>query len=267
LANDSLLIDPAAARETASVRLPEGNPCLTVSVILPVIDETISLRKTVKIVLDQNDREVSEILIIVCSKTSTAALQMCSELARENPNVVAIKFQNRPFLGGAMRDAFDWASGSHVLMMASDLETDPETVKDLIAAARDGHDIVTATRWSYRGGFSGYNPVKYLMNLAFQKSFAVLYGTPLSDLTYGFRIFRREWVKRIAWEEMRHAFLLETILKPLRLGARVVEIPTVWRSRTEGVSHNQFIQHLAYFRIALRTLLRNKNELLAGTQQ
>ncbi len=95
--------------------------------------------------------------------------------------------------------------------------------------------------------------------------FRVLYGTPLTDLTYGFRIFKIEWVKNIAWQELRHPFLLETILKPLRLGARVAEIPTVWRTRNEGISHNTFLQNFVYFRTAFLTRFTVKNKLLRGT--
>jgi len=238
---------------------------MNVSVIVPVIDETASLRKTVEVVLAQNREHISEILIIACKKTTQAALLTCHELAREYPELIRFHFQQRPFLGGAMRDAFEWATGSHVLMMSSDLETDPEAAKDMIAAAQNGYDIVTATRWNANGGFHGYNPVKYVANLVFQKMFGLLYGTSLSDLTFGYRLFKTEWVKKIAWEEQRHAFMLETIVKPLRLGARVTEIPTVWRTRPEGVSHNRLSNHLAYFRIGLRTLFRKPEDLLART--
>jgi glycosyltransferase involved in cell wall biosynthesis len=238
---------------------------MNVSVILPVIDETASLRQTVAVLLQENREHLGEILIIVCGKTAPDSLRVSYALGGEYPNLIHVHFQKRPFLGGAMRDAFELATGSHVLMMASDLETDPGTVKDLIAAAQNGYDIVTATRWHHGGGFEGYSRTKYVLNLLFQKTFGWLYGTQLSDLTYGFRIFKTEWVKRISWEEQRHAFLLETILKPLRLGAKVAEVPSVWRNRLEGASHNQLRNHLAYFRIGIRTLLRNRQELLART--
>lgn len=238
------------------------DPILSVSVILPVIDETVSLRDTVATLLAENARDLAEILIVACGKTTPESLQVCRELARAHPALIQVRFQRRPFLGGAMRDAFEWASGTHVIMMASDAETDPATVKDLIETARLGYDIVTATRCARKGGFEGYHPVKYIFNRVFQRAFGVLYGTRLSDLTYGFRIFKTEWVKKIEWEELRHAFLLETLVKPLRLGASVAEIPTVWRRRTEGASHNQLVQHFAYFRIGLRTLFRSKQDFL-----
>jgi glycosyltransferase involved in cell wall biosynthesis len=242
--------------------IPLENQLLAVSVILPVVDETVSLRKTVEVLLAEDLQWIAEILLIVCQKTTPDAMSVCVELTQAHPQIIKTHSQQRPYLGGAMQDAFAWANGTHVLMMASDLETDPCTVKDLISKASEGYDIVTATRWAGNGGFQGYEPTKYILNWIFQRGFRWLYRTSLSDLTYGFRIFKTEWVKRIAWEECRHAFLLETVLKPLRLGAHAIEIPTVWRSRTEGASHNSFWLNFLYFRIALKTRFRNRQELL-----
>jgi glycosyltransferase involved in cell wall biosynthesis len=98
---------------------------MTVTAILPVTDETASLKETVEVLLAENRREISEILVIARQRTTPAALAVAEELGREQGGLLQVRFQQRPFLGGAMRDAFDWASGSHVLMMASDLETDP----------------------------------------------------------------------------------------------------------------------------------------------
>ena len=42
-----------------------------------------------------------------------------------------------------------------------------------------------------------------------------IFLTKLSDMTYGFRIFPSDLVKEIKWQELKHPFLLETILKPL----------------------------------------------------
>jgi glycosyltransferase involved in cell wall biosynthesis len=235
---------------------------LAASIILPLLDEAESLGKTIDILLAENGADIAEILIVVCGRTAEEALGAAEAQARRHPALVLVRRQQRPFLGGAMRDAFEWASGTHVIMMASDLETDPSSVKDLIARAREGYDIVTATRWKGRGGFHGYSPLKHSANWLFQKMFGLLYGTPLSDLTYGFRIFRIEWIRKIRWEELRHPFLLETILKPLRLGARVSEIPTTWVARAEGRSHNPFWQNFMYFRIALKTRFRSRKQLL-----
>jgi hypothetical protein len=235
---------------------------MSVSVILPVMDETTALKETVRILLEENSRTITQILLVVCTKTTPESVAVCTALEHEQPAVIKLYWQKLPFLGGAIRDCFGWATGSHVIMMASDLETDPRTVKDLIAKADTGFDIVTATRWTQKDGFQGYDPLKYLLNWNFQQIIRLLYGTKLSDSTFAFRIFRTTLVKNIRWEELRHPFLLETLLKPMRLGATVAEVPTVWRAREEGVSHNTFLQNFVYFRTAVKTRFSSKSRLL-----
>ena len=150
---------------------------ISVSVILPVMDETVSLKETIRILLEENSRAISEIIIVVCKRTTPESIAVCETLQREQPDLVKILWQKLPFLGGAIRDCFDSATGSHVLMMASDLETDPRTVKDLITTAEQGFDIVTATRWTQKDAFHGYDPLKYRLNWVFQQIIRVLYGT------------------------------------------------------------------------------------------
>jgi glycosyltransferase involved in cell wall biosynthesis len=240
---------------------PSFEAPMRVSVIVPVLDETTALERTVDVVLEQNAADVHELLVVVCLRTSAESMACARALQQRHPQV-RVRMQERQFLGGAMQDAFGWATGTHVLMMSSDGETDPHLVATLIARAREGHDIVTATRWAEGGAFADYSPVKLALNWGFQRLFKTIYGTALTDLTYGFRIFRAEAIRAIAWEELRHPFLLETLLKPLRLGASVVEVPCVWRARTEGVSHNSLAQTFAYVPLAVRTRLRPRASLL-----
>jgi len=177
--------------------------------------------------------------------------------------VVQVCSQKLPFLGGAVLEGFERASGSHVIMMASDLETDPHDVKRLINKARANPSaIITASRWRKGGGFHGYGPMKFVANRLFQLLFSALYLTRLSDLTYGYRLFPLALVKAIDWEELRHPFLFETIVKPLRLGVPVIEIPSTWRARQEGESQNTFMRNFEYFRIGLRVRLMPTKRIL-----
>jgi len=132
-------------------------------------------------------------------------------------------------------------------MMASDLETDPRDVPVLIAEARrNPAAIITASRWCEGGGFQGYSKLKLVANGIFQKFFSMLYATQLSDMTYGYRIFPTRLVQAIQWEDLRHPFLFETLIKPLRLGIPVVEIPSHWKARCEGESQNTFFRNFGY---------------------
>ncbi len=233
------------------------------SIILPVMNETYSLRQTVEIIENDCGSDVKEYLIVVCDRTKKESLLVCEELKARFGVRVKVHQQRLPFIGGAIREAFELASGSHTVLMASDLETPPEVVKTMIELVKEEPDrIVTASRWIKGGKFYGYDPLKKFLNFIFQRIFSLLYFVALTDMTYAYRIFPTRLVQSIEWEELKHPFLLETIVKPLRLGVRVKEIPAVWKARTEGESQNTFFGNFVYFRIGFRARFMLKSKIL-----
>ena len=219
------------------------------TVILPVVTETDSLDETARLLKESCDGDIVEVLVVVCDRTTPASLARCQRLEDSFGGRVRIHRQRLPYLGGAMREAFDLATGTHVLMMASDLETDPRTAAALIATARANPDaIVTASRWAAGGGFDGYGALRVALNGLFQRLTSLIYGVRLTDATFGYRLFPTALVQSIQWEGLRHDFLLETVLKPVRLGIEVVEVPTRWTPRPDGESQNSLPNQLRYFR-------------------
>jgi hypothetical protein len=233
------------------------------TIVLPVMNETTLLEETVRIVLRDVKERIKEIMIVVCSRTTPEAMAVVGRLKQELGDLVVVCQQKLPFLGGAMRDAFDLARGSHVVMMSSDMETDPNDVRAMLDEAQKHPEaIVTASRWLRAGSFQGYSKVKLVCNWVFQRVFSVLYGTRLTDMTYGYRVFPTKLVQSIRWEELRHPFMLETVVKPLRLGVVVIEIPSSWKARSEGESQNPFFRNFAYFGIGLKTRFSSRRSIL-----
>jgi glycosyltransferase involved in cell wall biosynthesis len=231
-----------------------------VSVVVTAVNETFSLRQTVEVLVEENSDDMAEIIVTIAPRTTSECRTVAAELLAEHPDLLWVHTQQKPFIGGAIQEAFDLTCGTYTVMMASDLETDPHLVRELIREIREtGADVVTASRWARGGGFSDYHPMKLVLNWTFQTMMRVLFLTSLSDLTYGFRIFRTELLREIRWEELKHPFLLETVVKPLRLGRRVVEIPVSWSPRPEGASQMTPLTYVGYFRLALRTRLRPRS--------
>jgi len=227
------------------------------------MNETSSLDKTIETILIDCHEDILEFLVVVCGKTSSASLEACEKLRQKYGRRINVFQQKLPYLGGAMRDAFSRAKGSHVLMMASDLETPPGKVKDFIAESKEHPTwIITGSRWIEGGGFKGYSKLKYLLNFLFQRLFSILYRSGLTDMTYGYRLFPTYLVQNIRWEELRYPFLFETIIKPLRLGVKVKEIPIEWEARREGSSQNAFMENFLYFGIGVRVLFYSRKQLL-----
>ncbi len=263
---------PALARALATLA-PSEPRFESLSVILPVMNETTSLLSTVEQLVGGLGTDLGELIVVWSPRTTGASREAIERLGDKDgplaaasrppgvaPPRLVLHEQHLPFLGGAMREAFELASCSHVVMMASDLETDPATVPEMVRVSKARPDaVVTASRWMGSGGgrFEGYNPAKLVLNAVFQHLFKLLYRTELSDLTYGFRLFPTWLVRSIAWEELRHPFLFETLIKPLRLGVAVIEVPTQWKSREEGASSNSFFANFAYARTGLQMRRRS----------
>jgi hypothetical protein len=235
----------------------------SVSIILPIINETFSLKQSVEIIDAENQGCIEEYIIVYCKKTTEKSMEAAKELQTRYGNKIILLEQKLPFLGGALRAGFDVCRGTHVVMMCSDLETDPHTVKDLIGMEKEHPEmIITASRWKNKGGFSGYSRMKLILNWVFQVLFSVLYLKRLSDMTFGFRIFPSKLVKSIHWEELRHAFVFETLIKSLKLGIKVAEVPTKWVARTEGESQNTFFRNFEYLRIGIKGLFYTRKKIL-----
>jgi hypothetical protein len=235
----------------------------SLSVVLPTLNETTSLTHTNECLVRDLRADIEQILVIVCERTTPETLATTEAAVAKYPDLVSVHWQDLPFFGGAVRKAFDVSTGSHTILMAPDLETKPEDAHVLVAAAKAHPEaVITASRWK-GGGFSGYNPLKLLLNWTFQRIFAVIYLVNLSDMTFGYRILPTYLTKTIRWEELRHPFVLETIVKPLRLGVPVVEVPTSWTARVEGESANTFMRTFEYFRPGLRVRFMRRDAILA----
>lgn len=225
-----------------------------VSILIPAMDETYSLEQTVEIILDTcvlND--IAEFIIILCERTSVECRCIAENLVKKYQDKVRIYIydQVKPFAGGAVQEGFDLAIGSHVIMMASDLETPPRLVHQFIEFAKANPDkVITASRWIKGGGFKNYNKVKLVCNAIFEKTIAMFFGVKLTDPTYGYRCLPTNLAQNINWEELKHPFFLETALKPIRLGTKFIEIPAQWEARTEGMSQNTFFANFRYFKTA-----------------
>jgi glycosyltransferase involved in cell wall biosynthesis len=238
-------------------------PFQSATIILPVMNETISLEQTVATILRDLRPRLREILIVVCERTTPEAMAVVDRLSEQLGQLVTVHRQKLPFLGGALRECYALARGSHTVMMASDLETDPNDLAKLIEQAeKTPWAIVAASRWLKSGSFSGYSRAKLVFNWIFQIFFSVLYGVRLTDMTFAYRVYPTAVVQSIRWEELRHAFLFECLVKPLRLGVPVIEVASSWKARIEGESQNPFFRNFVYFRTGFRTRFASTASIL-----
>lgn len=229
---------------------------MRVCIILPTVDEGPLLTETVEAVFTFLPAHDTRVLIAASPTLTTRETRaaIAGLVARYGARVEAFD-QSLPGVGGALKEAFARAQGDAVVLMTPDLETPPEILPAMIQKLEDGYDMATATRWRRGIKLNGYHPGKMMLNFLFQQIFRAVYLTRLSDLTYGYRAFKIGVIKHIHWEEPRHPFFFETMLKPLRLGYRIAEVDAPWEmfiTRKSSTGRAKSKDLLEYVRVGLR---------------
>jgi len=230
-----------------------------------VYSETELLRESVRQIRNQLHEWPIEILIVVHPKSSPECMALCDELGRES-DVRIIVQGPRAGIGWAYREAIPYVTGTYTLIMSSDLETNPADAAAIIRKAEEtGVDIVCASRWMRGGGFTGYNPVKLVLNFGYNLIFRILYRTSIHDITFGYKLIRSEILREVKWAYGTHEFCAELILRPLRLGYTATEVPTRWVKRPEGESKMIFIRNFRFVSAAWHVFFTPKaGHLLAS---
>jgi len=225
-----------------------------ISVLIPVMNEVESLNTTIEIIVRESPMVEFEFIIVLSPSSTNTAIANAYSIQASKEIDCSVFIQKYPGLGGAYAHAIEMAEGEKILMIASDLETDPILVKSMIEESkRFPKAIITTTRWTGdSAGFQSYGTVKKVLNFGFQKWIAFMYKSELSDFTFGFRLYPSAALKGVKWQSNNFAFLLESILVPLKRGFSAVEIPHYWRPRQEGVSNNRKSFFFDYFRVAIK---------------
>lgn len=219
---------------------------MKVSVVMTVYSETTLLLQSISQIRAALNEFLHEILIVVHPKSTQDCFELCEQLAK-NPDVRVIIQGPNSGIGWAYREAIPYISGSHALIMSSDLETNPADAAAMVRQAQTtGTDIVCASRWIKGGGFSGYNPLKFVLNYGYNLIFRTLYGARIHDITFGYKLIRSDVLRQVNWEYGTHEFCAELLLKPLRLGYTAAEVPTRWVKRPEGESKMTFARNFRF---------------------
>jgi len=226
----------------------------SVSVIIPVINETDSLKKTIETIIQLCDPDIKEYLLMISpEKTSAASLSVCESFKGRLGERFKILPQRLPGFGGALRTGLDAVQGSHAIILFADGEANPEHVPELIKESKAAPDaVINISRWLPGSGFEGYPFWKYGLNYFYQLIFSALYGVFMKDLTYGYRLLPIDIMKQIKWKETSGAFVPEVLFRCMRSKVAIKEIPGIWRARVEGKSQKTLCEYLRFYWIPFK---------------
>lgn len=146
-------------------------------------------------------------------------------------------------IGSAYLAGFLWALSSdcaYVCSMDADLSHAPEDLLKLVAACRlHAADLAVGSRY-IRGSLRLHWPrSRSILSHAANAAARWTTGLRLRDLTSGFVCYRRTFLERMLTQKIvssGYSFQVETKYRSHALGGKIVEVPIVFRNRTQGNS-------------------------------
>lgn len=210
-----------------------------VAVVIPTYNEKDNIRR---LVAELMLRYPEVRIFIVDDNSPDGTAELVKELALRNERLRLIWRDRKQGLASAYMDAFARIlpdeSVHYIVSMDADFSHRPEDLQKLLDQAEQ-QDLVVGSRYIEKGSIANWTPWRlYLSRFANWYARSVT-GMRFADLTGGFVVYRRDLLARILQQGVRgqgYAYQIEMKYLAHRLGARVKEVPIVFRERQAGQS-------------------------------
>ncbi len=228
---------------------------MKIILVLPTYNEAENLSRLVPIIFDQGLRELR--LLVVDDLSPDGTGEVAEGLAKQYPGRIEVLHRQGPRgLGRAYVFGFDHAlkgDADAIGQMDCDFSHPPEKLPAL-ATRLETCDLVLGSRYMPGGGVDARWPLwrKALSRWANFYARSIL-SLPVRDVTGGFRLWRREALARIPYQQVvsnGYVFLVELLYLAHLGGCRFGEVPIYFADRKWGQSKMNFrVQFEAAWRV------------------
>jgi dolichol-phosphate mannosyltransferase len=220
--------------------VPDAPPRkIDVWVILPTYNEAENLERIVGAVLEHLPE--SRRVLIVDDNSPDGTGEIADRLAVDDESIAVLHRNRKEGLGPAYLAGFRVAldgGAERIIEMDADFSHDPSFLPRLIDATESA-DLAIGSRYVPGGGITDWGPMRRFISRGGSAYARAALGLPIRDLTGGFKCFRRIVLETINLETIEargYAFQVETTYRAIKAGFRVVEVPIVFKDRTDGTS-------------------------------
>ena len=206
---------------------------MKLSIIIPVFNEGKTIDQVLKNVRKVNLKGYSTEIIVVDDASTDETLSILEKWQRK---VKIISHDLNLGKGAAVRDGIKNSSGDLIIIQDADLEYDPGYYSVLLKPISQGARVVYGTRLlNYPLNFWGKNktvlPLHLIANKFLTTLTNILYGSYLTDMETGYKVFRKDILQKIDIRSNGFDFEAEITAKILKQGIKIIEVPIVTRPR------------------------------------
>ena len=204
---------------------------MKISVIIPCYNERSTIEEVVNKIINQKKNFDIEI-IIVDDASVDGTREILNQKSKNTADIILFNDRNEG-KGFTVCKGITAATGEIILIQDADLEYDPSEYSKLInPIINNKADVVYGSR--FLGGdekrilfFWHYVANKFLTILS-----NMLTNLNLTDMETGFKVFKKELIKKIELKEKRFGFEPEITAKISKLKPRIYEVGISYFGRT-----------------------------------
>ena len=210
-------------------------------VIIPTYNEA----KNPPVLIERIFKHIPEVSILVVDDGSPdGTAEICKALISKFPKLYVEERSKKLGLGSAYRFGFAWGLAREfddLIEMDADLSHRVRDLAAMIAAKEELPDVglVIGSRWIKGGSTINWSKGRELLSRSANFYVRLMLGMGVSDATAGFRIYSAELLRTIPLKEIRsegYSFQIEMTRAAKKAGAKILEVPIVFRERESGVS-------------------------------
>jgi dolichol-phosphate mannosyltransferase len=215
---------------------------MKITIVIPTYNEIenigLLIRKIFKI-FEKN--KLNGNVIVVDDNSPDGTAEEVKKLAKKY-KIFLIQRKKKLGLGSAYIKGFKKAlklKSDLIFEMDADLSHNPKYIPDFINKINEGYDIVVGSRFEARGKIVGWNWFRKLVSKVGNIVGRYIANIKISDITSGYRVYRKEVLKKISLDEIKsksYDFQMEMLFRALKKGFKVGVIPIVFVNRKFGKS-------------------------------
>lgn len=205
-----------------SIIIPACNEESSLGVTVDKLEETVKADYEIVVVNDHSTDRTKEIALALAQRyRNIRVLDNAGSGSFVNALVCGIKNIDSPFFVPVMADLCD----------------DPKTINAMYEKIKQGYDIVAGSRYMPGGERTGGSALKAFFSNFVGSSLYLCVGIPTRDIPNAFKMYRRDILEGLRIEAKGFEVSAEIPLKAFFRGARISEVPTIWKERKSGRSH------------------------------
>lgn len=211
---------------------------IKLSIIIPVFNEEKTIREILRRVLAVKlpSGVKKEIILVDDGSSDSSILRLRS--GREFKGIKLIAHPRNLGKGAAIRTGIAHSTGNLVIIQDADLEYDPSYYMLLLRPIMQNKaSVVYGTRLlTYPLKLWGKNktvlPIHLIANKFLTLLTNILYRSKLTDMETGYKLFKRDVLKKIIINSNKFDFEAEVTAKILKLNIPIIEVPIAAKPRT-----------------------------------